>query len=412
MAQINITLNQAEILQLLSDDKDEAFRELLQKSLNSVLQAESAEQLNAEPYERTTVRTDSRNGVRERSLKTRIGTLTLNVPRHRNHPFKSMIFENYSRSEAALIATMTEMVVNGVSTRKVAKVVETLCGNSFSKSTVSDLCRDLDGAVEEFRNRPLQDAYPFLNVDATYFKVRENGHTVSKALLVAMAYNRDSKREIIGFEVCDTESNETWRGFLQRLKDRGLSGLKIITSDAHKGIIYAISKVFPEVPWQRCQFHFSRNILEDVPKKYQKGLASELTDMFNSTTIEEARSKRDSILDEYRDVAERAMDRLDNGFESAMTVMVLPESIRRFFRTSNSIERMNRELKRRSNVIGIFPNQQSVLRLMGSILIQLNEGYANRHPAVIGKKKWSAIEACTPKLAKIAREQQQLLLAA
>ena len=249
-------------------------------------------------------------------------------------------------------------------------------------------------------------------MDATYFKVRENGRTISKALLAAMACNREGKREIIGFEVYDNESDETWRSFLQDLKDRGLSGLKMITSDAHKGIIYAISRVFPEVPWQRCQFHFSRNILEDVPKKYQKGLASELTDMFNSATIEEARSKRDSILNEYQDVAEKAMSRLDSGFESAMTVMVLPESIRRFFRTSNSIERMNRELKRRSNAIGVFPNQQSVLRLMGSVLIQLNEGYVNRHQTAIGKKNWLAIDACSPQLAKIAKEQQQLLLAA
>ena len=167
MAQLNITLNQEEILQLLCNDRDEAFRQLLQNSLNSILKAESAEQLRAEPYERSEERTDSRNGSRDRDLTTRIGKITLRVPRHRNQPFKTMVFENYSRSEAALIACMAEMVINGVSTRKVSQVVETICGETCSKSMVSDLCKDLDGKVNEFRNRPLEGNYPFLEVDAT-----------------------------------------------------------------------------------------------------------------------------------------------------------------------------------------------------------------------------------------------------
>ena len=173
MAQINITLNQEEILQLMADDQGDAFRVLLEKSLNEILKAESAEQLKAQPYERTRERTDSRNGTRERALSTRIGNITLEVPRHRNVPFRTLIFENYNRSEAALIATMVEMVINGVSTRKVAKVVETLCGQTYSKSTVSELCKELDDDVKAFRERPLEKEYPFLIMDATYFKVRK-----------------------------------------------------------------------------------------------------------------------------------------------------------------------------------------------------------------------------------------------
>ena len=182
MAQLNITLNQEEILQLLSNDRNEVFRKLLESSLNSVLKAESQEQLKAQPYERTLDRTDSRNGSRERKLQTRIGTITLNVPRHRNQPFKTMLFDNYSRSEAALISTMSEMVVHGVSTRKVSQIVETLCGTSVSKSAVSEVCKDLSREVEDFRNRQLTGPYPFLTIDATYFKVRENHRVISKAL--------------------------------------------------------------------------------------------------------------------------------------------------------------------------------------------------------------------------------------
>ena len=196
MAQLNITLNQDEILQLLSDNRDEAFKALLQNSLNSILKAESAEQLKAAPYERTDERTDNRNGTRERTLATRLGKLELQVPRHRNQPFKTMIFENYSRSEAALITTMAEMVVNGVSTRKISQVMETLCGTSYSKSSVSELCKELDSKISEFRKRPLTGEYPFLIIDATYFRVRENHRIVSKAFMTAFAVDAQGRREI------------------------------------------------------------------------------------------------------------------------------------------------------------------------------------------------------------------------
>ena len=373
MAQLNITLNQAEILQLLYKDHDGAFRQLLQNCLNSVLKAESAEQLQAEPYERTGNRMDSRNGYRERSLTTRIGKITLQVPRHRNQPFKTMIFENYSRSEAALVAGMAEMVVNGVSTRKVAKVMETLCGTSYSKSAVSDLCKDLTKEVEAFRNRPLESKYPFLSVDAAYFRVRIKGRIISRALMIAYGVNERGNREILGFNVYHAENRENWKDFLNGLKKRGLHGMVLITSDAHEGIRDAVRKVFPTVPWQRCQFHFMKNIAEKAPKKYQTGLRSELNGMFNSKTIKEARDRQNAIINDYKEVAESAMLCLDEGFADAMSVMLLPKQLRKQFRTTNHLERLNRELKRRSDVIGIFPNDESLLRLMGSVLIERNE---------------------------------------
>lgn len=409
MAQLNITLNQDDILLLLNNDRNEAFRQLLQTSLNSLLKAESEEQLHAAPYERSDDRTDSRNGSRVRSLTTRIGKIELQVPRHRNQPFKTMIFDNYTRSEAALIATMIEMVINGVSTRKVSKVVEELCGESYSKSTVSELCKELDVKVKEFRSRPLTKEYPFLTVDATYFKVRENHRIISKAFFIALGTDEQGHREIIGCGVYASETKETWRSFMKELKNRGLRGVLMITSDAHEGIRDAISKEFPRVPWQRCQFHFSKNIADKAPKKYQAGIRAELQEMFNSKTIQEARKKRDSIIRDYQDVAEEAMACLDEGFADSMTVMVFPEYLRKYFRTSNHIERLNRELKRRSKAIGVFPNAESLQRLMGSVLIELNDA-AQAKKAIFCSETYHKLlqPTITEKLKCIAIEQTQL----
>ena len=409
MAQLNITLNQEEIQALLLEDQGEAFKKILQASLNKILQAESAEKLKAEPYERSAERTDSRNGSRDRDLNTRVGRITLQVPRHRNVPFKTLVFENYSRSEAALVAGMAEMVVNGVSTRKVSRVMETLCGTSFSKSAVSDVCKDLDKAVKEFRTRPLEGDYPFLTVDATYFKVRENSRVISKAFMIAYGTNAEGHREILGFGVYANESSATWTDFLLGLKKRGLTGLLMITSDAHEGILNAIGKVFPTVPWQRCQFHFIRNITDKAPKKYQAGLQTELQELFNCKTMADARKVRDRIMEDYRDVAEPAVTCLDEGFESAMTVMLLPAWLRRFYRTSNQIERLNKELKRRSKVIGVFPNEDSVLRLMGSVLMERHDAIQAGRAVFSKESLVSLMNSDVPaKLIVIAEEQRQL----
>ena len=413
MAQINITLNQEEFLALMSCDCNEFFRTFMEKGLNQALKCQSDQQLQAKPYERSDERTDYRNGYRERDLVTRVGTITLRVPRHRFKPFETELFENYSRSESALIATMAEMVINGVSTRKIARITETLCGKTVSKSAVSNICQRLSEQVEEFRSRPLTKSYPFLTVDATYFRVREHHKIISKSLFIAYATSNEGHREIIGFKVYQTESAPNWEDFFIGLKKRGLYGVKIITSDAHGGILNAIVKEFPDVPWQRCQFHFSKNISEKVPKKYQAGIRAELSEMFNSRRIEDARKKRDEIIDEYSDVAESAMKILDEGFEDAMTIMTLPLTLRRYFRTSNHIERLTRELKRRSSVIGVFPNADSLLRLMGSVLLEWDEQNPKRR-AIFSPEVLKAALApeALKKLEKRAKEQQKLLEAA
>lgn len=413
MAQINITLSTEDILGLLASNRVQGFRKLLEESLNSILNVEADEQIKAKPYERTEERTDYRNGTRERQLETRLGSITLKVPRFRDVPFRSLVFDNYSRSEAALISVMAEMVVCGVSTRKISNVMEKLCGATPSKSAVSEVCKDLDQSVEEFKNRKITNIYPFVLVDATYFKVRENHKIVSKALFVAMGYNSDGIQEILGFEAYPTESDENWGDFMRTLQRRGLHGLKMMTTDANPAIRHALYDTFPGVPWQRCQYHFAKDILKDVPKKYQEGLRTELTKMFHCKKLEEARKRKDEIYSDYLDVAPQAMKCLDEGFEDAMTVLLMPEKLQRNLRTSNRLERINRELKRRSKVIGIFPNQASLLRIIGSVLMEENEKISNRRE-LFSQTTLKEVQSpeTSEKLRKVAFQQKQLMEAA
>lgn len=413
MAQINLTLEQEELLELLAGNREEAFKHLVEKLLNQVLLVESATQLKAEPYERADGRQDYRNGTRARSITTRIGTLELEVPRHRNVPFQSLLFENYKRSEAALINSMVEMVINGVSTRKVSNIVEELCGKEVSKSFVSDVCKKLDPEIEAFRHQPLDEReFPFVMVDATYFKVREDHKIISKAIILAVGITAEGKKEVIGFNVYDDESNPTWMDFMNDLKKRGLHGVMMFTSDAHPSILHALVRVFPGVPWQRCQFHFTRNIIDQVPKKHQSGIATELREMFTSSTIEEARKRKNEIISDYSDIAANAMDILENGFEDAMTVLALPEEVRVHLRTSNTLERINRELKRRSDVIKIFPNCGSLLRLMGAVIIEYNDVLIMHKPAFFKRTPSCITEDLRIQLQAIAYAQKSLAMVA
>lgn len=411
MAQLNITLDQDEILRLMADDSGDAFKELLRASLNSIMRVESDEQLRAAPYERTEERTDSRNGTRERSLTTRLGSIELCVPRHRNVPFKTLVFENYRRSEAALVTTMAEMVVAGVSTAKVGRVMQEICGRSFSKQSVSEACAELDAAVEAFRLRPIESTCLFVMVDATYVKVREDHRIVSKALMIALALTSAGRKEIIGFDLADKEEAATWKAFLTSLRRRGLTDVKMFTSDAHDGIISALEQVFPTVPWQRCQAHFARNVSDAAPKRLRAGLQSELVEMFNCKTPKEAIARRDQIIADYSEEAPEAMACLDEGFNDAMTVMALPKGMRRCTRTSNYLERLNREVKRRSKVIGIFPNAASATRLLGALLMEENDRWASMYK-IYYSTACRELEERAGVLIELARKQQDLRKAA
>ena len=369
MAQLHFTLDYDFFIGLFSNSKEEAFSKLMEVMLNQVLKAESSEQLGAQNYERSDDRTDYRNGSRTRSLTTRIGKIELEVPRHRNVPFKTVLFENYKRNEQALIATMMEMVVQGVSTRSVQKVTEELCGEKFSKSTVSEICRELDGPVKNFKNRLLPEKYAFIMADAMYIKIREDHRIRSHALYIALGINNDGRKEILGFDIYESERKDSWKEFFEGLKTRGLRGVDIITSDAHTGLVDAIKECFPGASWQRCQAHFLRNILDKCPKRFMAGLGSELTTMFNTVTIEEARRIKDSIMEEYSSVAPDSMQVLDEGFEDCMTIMALPKKYRLALRTTNILERENGEVRKREKIIKIFPNKESAIRLLGAILL-------------------------------------------
>ncbi|MGI6372869.1 MAG: IS256 family transposase [Caldicoprobacterales bacterium] len=374
MAQYNITITE-ELLHglFLSNGRDEAFSKLLEEIFNQVLLSQSTEQIGAQPYERTEGRTAYRNGFRDRQLTTRVGALTLRVPRHRNGHFSTELFARYQRSEQALVLAMMEMVINGVSTRKVEQITEELCGKKFSKSTVSALCKNLDPMVEAFRTRPLKCHYPFLMVDAIYVKVRENGRIQSRGLLIAIAVNEEGHREIIGFQLANSESESSWGELFSSLKDRGLKNVDLVTSDDHKGLVNAVRRHFQGTSWQRCQTHFSRNMLDHTPKALQPEVKEELRRLYESVDLESARKVRDQIIKTYESKAPKATALLDEAFDDITAVLALPLKYRKRLRTTNGVERLNQEIRRRERVIRIFPNAASVIRLMGALLMEHDE---------------------------------------
>ncbi len=265
------------------------------------------------------------------------------------------------------------MVVNGVSTRKVENITEELCGKKFSKSTVSELCKTLDPLVHNFRTRPLDNHYPFLLVDAIYVKVREDGRVQSRGLLIAIGVNEEGRREIIGFHVANSESESSWGEFFSSLKDRGLEDVRLITSDDHKGLVKAVRKYFQGATWQRCQTHFSRNILDHTPKALQPEIKEDLRQLYEAIDLDSARKVRDQIINKYESKAPKAVTLLDEAFDDVIAVLILPLKYRKRLRTTNGVERLNEEIRRRERVIRIFPNEASVIRLMGALLMEQDE---------------------------------------
>jgi transposase-like protein len=377
MTQIHLTLDDDILKDLWLGKKEDGVAKLLEKVFDAVLQSQASEQLNADPYERSDDRTSYRNGYRTRSLTTRVGTLILHVPKFRDGNFSTELFERYQRSEKALILSLMEMVVQGVSTRKVQEITETLCGTSFSKSTVSALCQNLDPIVEAFRNRPLERHYPFLIVDAIYMKARDDQRVKSRGFLIATGVNEEGNREVLGFEIADSESEESWSNFFESLKARGLRAVDLVSSDNHGGLKNAIQKQFQGASWQRCQTHFSKNLLDKVSKKYRAEVKTALTDLYNAPDLKEAKSRKERMLAIYEETAPKAMGLLDEAFDDITAVFALPQPYRKRLRTTNGIERLNEELRRRERVIRIFPNDQSLIRLMGAVLMEHHEKWIN-----------------------------------
>jgi putative transposase len=370
VTQYKVTLSGDDLHGLFQND--EGLARLMEKILNQVLQAQATEAIGALPYERSESRRGLRNGLRDRGLETRVGSLRLSVPQFRKGTLSTSLWERYQRSEMALLVAMMEMVVNGVSTRKVTKITEELCGASFSKSTVSELCKSLDPLVDEWNERPLGQ-YPFILMDAIVIKVRTGGRVVSRSVMVATGISLEGYREILGLKIGDSESHQGWSEYLDWLKQRGLKGVDYLVSDHHQGLVKAIQERFQGATWQRCQAHFTKNILDATPKALKSEVKANLRSIFTAPDSKTARALLNVTLSAYEDRAPKAMETLENGFDDAIAVLALPDNYRRKLRTTNIQERLNQEIRRRERVIRIFPNERSAIRLIGAVLMEKDE---------------------------------------
>ncbi len=376
MTHLHFTLETKEIQSLIEKSvKDDVSKNILMTVFNQLMEEQRTQYIQATEYERSSQRVSQRNGYYEREWTTRIGTMDLKVPRTRDGKFSPTVFERYQRNEKALLASMLEMYVSGVSTRKVSQIVEELCGKTISKSFVSDLTAQLDPMVKEWQHRSLlETTFPFIMVDVLYIKVREEHRVVSKSSHIALGITEEGEREIIGFMIQDGESEASWSTFFDYLKSRGLTGTQLVISDAHAGLVSAIRKSFTGVSWQRCQVHFMRNILSTIPKKDSKSFREAIKAIFRFPDIQLARAAKVELIDAYADKKryKKACQRLDEGFEDAFQYTVVGKGHPRL-KSTNLLERLNQEVRRREKIIRIFPNVASANRLIGAVLIDVHE---------------------------------------
>ena len=354
-------------------DNPEFLRGLVQQYLQEYLEQEVAQHIGALPYERTDYRRGHRNGYKPRQLNTRVGRLQLSIPQTRDGSFSTELFERYQRSEQALICCLQEMVINGVSTRKIKKITEQLCGLEFSKSQVSEISKKLDTEIQAWLNRQLTDEYHYLFVDARYNKLRRDHKVESHAVLVAVGVNNSGKRDIIGVDVCNTENETNWSDFFHGLQQRGLKGVKLVISDAHGGLISAIERYYPGTQWQRCQVHFKKNVLDKVRARDKAQVKQRLDDIFQAPDKQTGFLRLRQLIEDLADQYPQVADLLENDGEDTLACLNFPSQHRRRIRTTNGLERFNQEIKRRTNVIRIFPNQDSALRLIGALCMEQAE---------------------------------------
>jgi putative transposase len=356
---------------------DPAFlREIVQRVVQQILEAEMSEHIGAAPYERAEKRTGHRNGHKPRTLRTRVGTLNLLVPQDREGTFSTRLFSRYQRNEKALCLALMEMYVEGVSTRKVKEITEELCGTSFSKSLVSSLAGSLDSELEGWRNRELEaEAYPYVFVDARYEKVRMDHRIVSQGVLIVSAVREpDGLREILAVEVADTESEATYQEIFRSLKSRGLSGVELVVSDEHEGLKAAVARHFQGASHQRCQVHYSRNLLGMVGAKKRKELGADLRGIFAAPDRRSALDLASSVAQKWREKGhEKIACHIEEHIEECLSCLSFPESHRRRIRTTNGLERFNQELRRRTRVVRIFPNREACLRLVSALAVEQSE---------------------------------------
>ncbi len=367
------------LAELAAKSGDPDFLRLIAENvLQLIMEADVDGLIGAGRYERGEARQTWRNGYRERSLDTRLGTLNLKIPKMRSGAYFPGFLEPRKTVEKALVAVIQEAWINGVSTRKVDELVQAMGMTGISKSSVSKLCKDIDERVNAFLKRPLAGDWPYLWLDATYLKVREGGRIVSVAAIIAVAVNTDGKREIVGLHIGPSEAEPFWTSFLRDLVRRGLTGVKLVISDAHEGLKAAIARVLGAT-WQRCRVHAMRNALAYVPKGQHTMVAAAIRQAF-------IQPDHDNAVQTWRHVADQLRARwpklgafMDDAEADVLAYMAFPAQHRTKLHSTNPLERLNKEVKRRADVVGIFPNEDSIVRLIGAVLLEANDEWQLQH---------------------------------
>jgi transposase-like protein len=374
-----------EVLRKAEMEPDADFlREGVRVLSQALLELEVREHLGADRHERTPERLGYRNGTRPRPWDTRVGTIELQVPRVRDGSFFPSLLEPRKRAERALVAVVQEAYVQGVSTRRVDDLMQTLGLTGISKSQVSRLCQELDDEVERFRNRPLAGPYPYVWLDATFVKVREAGRVVSQAVVIAIGVRTSGEREVLGLDVGPSEDGAFWLQFLRGLVARGLGGVQLVISDAHQGLKGAIAAILSGVSWQRCRVHFVRNALALVPKSAGAMVAATIRTVFAQPDAASAEEQWRRVADSFRPVYPRLATLLDDAESEVLAYLMFPREHWRQIWSNNPLERLNKEVKRRTDVVGIFPNSAAVIRLVGAVLAEQHDEWQ------VGRRYFSA----------------------
>jgi putative transposase len=373
------TLTREQMLALFEDD--EALRTLVQTTVQEVLEAEMEEALGAAKGERTGERRGYRSGYYGRKLTTRVGTLELRVPQDRGGLFRTEVFARYQRSEKALLLALAEMYVQGVSTRKVRAVTEELCGHGFSASSVSAMTVQLDTELERFMTRPLTEEYAYLILDARYERVREAGVIRRRAVLVALGIDGEGRRQVLAVELANRESLTAWKDFLVGLKQRGLRGVHFVVTDHHEGLKQAVAEVLPTALWQRCYVHFLRNALDHLPRSADPACLQELRWLYDRRDATEARADLTAWLGRWQDKHPKLCAWVEATIEETFTYYRLPQAHHKHLKSTNLIERLNQEFKRRTHIVRIFTDEACCLRLIRALAVETHEEWidANRY---------------------------------
>ncbi len=363
-----------EVLELICENGLDGLDRAISIIVNEAMKLERSAALKADPYERSDHRKGYANGFKPKSLKTRIGNLDLQVPQVRGDvAFYPSAIERGIRSERALKLAVAEMYIKGVSTRKVTDVVGKLCGFNITSTQVSRATKELDEELQKWRDRSL-GLTPFVQLDASYEKVRVDGSVRSCAVLIASGVNKDGRRMILGVSVSMSEAEIHWRDFMLSLKDRGLHGIILITSDNHEGLKSALNSVFPGAAWQRCQVHLQRNATAYVPKKHMRSVvAADIRSIFNAPNLEEAQRLLSLAVKKYQKTASRLAVWMEDNIPDGFACFQLPEKQRKRLRSTNMLERIHKEIKRRTRVATLFPNEAALLRLVSAILMEVSE---------------------------------------